>query len=642
MSTPADHAGVPAVQPWSPYPVQDWSALPIDPMGAPPVDPDLVDPTSVDPTSVDPTWAPPTDPRRWWVPLVVLAVLGSLLGVGAYAGSATTPTSLAAAAGYLPVDGSAIYQRVETTRELRTDVKVEVTENALLQGPSGLLSTDATFGGLILGEVADESSTIQLLRTTTGLVNDTVATPQTTRVYRVNDDITLLGESSADAAYLYSPALLELPADVTDGQSWTSAGSAGPKLDYASRFRAQTAPGDCLAVTGQIRYTNKAGAQSRVDGVTRTWCRGRGLVATDRSFADVRIRATEVAAPEPESVSTADAPISWADPKTWTAKTMSTVSIDPTLGQGPMLGTTAPLAPVRTTSGLVLRTLYSPGDLVATTPKTSQEWTSVWRVHPGGTILTTTGFGNVVVVTTTLRQVVAYSDTGVRLWQRELDELAPAAPVRISDTAMVLVDLSGQARRLELGTGTQTWVHDVGADVNLAPVAGSGVVVVMDRGGTTTALELDSGRERWHLSLLGKGAVVLGDTVSVLQDQTVHGVRIADGSRRWLRPVVGNVTAMVGLGDRVVVATKDSTVLIGADGMVRQRLAPYLMLTLTADHVVGWGTGTAEVFDRAGTVLAQRPIPAITVVYEARPAVVLPDGVLLANQDWTFEEWSSR
>lgn len=627
MSSYGERGGEPAEHPWSPFPVQDWSSLPVDPL---------------DQVSVDRSWAPPADPRRWWVPLVVFAVLGGLLGVGAYAGSASTPPSLAAAAAFLPVDGSAVYQRVETTRELRTDARVEVSENARLEGPAGLLSLDATFELPILTEVVDETNTIQILRTTTGVVGDSVATPQTTRVYRTNDDISLLGESSPEAAYVYSPALLELPADVFAGQEWTSAGSAGPELGYASRFRAETVPGDCLVVTGQVRYTTKAGAQSRVDQVSRTWCRGLGLVATDRSFADVRIRATQVEAPAPESVATAAVPTGWADPRTWTAKSMSTVSTDPTLGQGAMLGSAASIAAVRTTSGLVLRALRAPGDLVATTPKTLQEWTSVWRVHPGGEILTMTGFGNVVVVTTTLRQVVAYTDTGVRLWHLELNELAPTAPVRVSDTDAVLVELSGQVRRLDLGTGAQRWVHDVGADVNLAPVTGSGVVVVMDRGGTTTALEVDSGRERWQVDLMGKGAVVLGDIVAVLQDQTVQGVRIADGSRRWLRPVLGIFTAMVGLGDQVVVATKDATVVIDRGGVVRQRLASYLTLTPNGDHVVGWGTASADVLDLSGAVVAQRPIPATSVVFEARPAVVLPDGVLLANQDWTFEEWSSR
>ena len=113
---------------------------------------------------------------------------------------------------------------------------------------------------------------------------------------------------------------------------------------------------------------------------------------------------------------------------------MTTISINPTFGQGPMVGSpSAVAAPVRTESGLVIRATLGPGDLVATTPKTLTEWTSIWRAHPGGTVLSLSAFGNVIIATTSNRQMVAYSDVGVRLWQLSLDDLAPTPPVRISD-----------------------------------------------------------------------------------------------------------------------------------------------------------------------------------------------------------------
>ena len=42
--------------------------------------------------------------------------------------------------------------------------------------------------------------------------------------------------------------------------------------------------------------------------------------------------------------------------------------------------------------------------------------------------------------------MVAYTDTGVRLWQLRLDEIAPAPPVRASDRDVVLFDLAGEVR----------------------------------------------------------------------------------------------------------------------------------------------------------------------------------------------------
>src|SRR5687768_3514881 len=90
--------------PWSPYPVQDWSRLPDDPLTH---------------TAVDPNWAPPTPGRRWWPPLVVFVIIGALIGAAAYAGQTVgLGDPRTAATGYLPADGVATYERVETTREL--------------------------------------------------------------------------------------------------------------------------------------------------------------------------------------------------------------------------------------------------------------------------------------------------------------------------------------------------------------------------------------------------------------------------------------------------------------------------------------------------------------------------------------------
>ena len=90
-----------------------------------------------------------------------------------------------------------------------------------------------------------------------------------------------------------------------------------------------------------------------------------------------------------------------------------------------MLGAAAGgIRPVRTQSGLVVRPLMTPTDLVGTR-RLGPNWASVWRAHPGGTLVTLASFGNVIVVTTSERRLVAYTDTGARLWSRELGEVGP-------------------------------------------------------------------------------------------------------------------------------------------------------------------------------------------------------------------------
>ena len=99
-------------------------------------------------------------------------------------------------------------------------------------------------------------------------------------------------------------------------------------------------------------------------------------------------------------------------------------------------------------------------------------------MHPGGTVLSLTVFGDVLVVTTSRRQVVAYSASGVRLWQHDLDEVAFRGPVRVDHTAVALVDNGGTVRLLDLRSGAERWRRDVGAEVTSVPVGALSAVVI--------------------------------------------------------------------------------------------------------------------------------------------------------------------
>lgn len=573
-------------------------------------------------------------------------MLGVVLAGTAYATNtqaANPPDS--AAHRYVPADGAVSYARVDTTRELRTTTDTQVTESAVLSGYTGLLSTDTTFGVKALGPVYDQGPTIRIWRTTSTVLDDPVV-PQTTRVYRTNDGVELLGESRATGGYAYQPGLLELPPDVAAGHAWNSAGSAGDTLDYRSDLRAEAAPDDCLRVTGQIRYATKQGQQNRVVGLDRTWCPGRGITAASQSFGDIAETSTPVpppTGPPPTGppVTTTDIPIRWSDPQGWTAGTGTTVSNNAAYGEGPMSGTSlTAVTPVRTESGLVIRALAAPTDLIATTVKDSQTSTTTWRAHPGGAILSMAAFGNVVVVTTSERQMVGYSDRGARLWQLDLDELAPTAPLRVSDTDAVLVDLGGDVRRFDLATGVQDWQRNVGSDVAVSAAVGAGLVVVADRSSTITGLDAATGEQRWTQELDGKAAAVVGDTVIVVQDQTAHGLSVGSGEHRWLRHYDGTLSKLAAFGDGFLLATSTGSVLLDRGGIVRATLAGYLDLTVTPDLAVGWGTNRAEVLEPNGRVVATWVIPSTTVVSELRPGLATPDGVRLFNLDWTWGSWT--
>jgi outer membrane protein assembly factor BamB len=612
-------------QPWSPFPVQDWSTLPADPLGS---------------VAVNPTWPPPRPQRSWWLPLVVFGLIAVLVAAAAFVASSEGVAAPATAVDYLPSDGAVSYERSDTTRELKSVVGIAVTESARLSGVAGLLSTDGAFASKILAAAYSDRDRIRILRTITTAINDPAATTQTVRFYRVNTGVELMGVSTPSEGYVYNPALVVLPADVRAGSHWNGAGSAGDTFDYRSELRAEASGGDCLSVEGEVRYLSKEGQLGRLITVSQTWCQREGLVAESQSFADVRTASSRIDPPVPSVQTTTNAPIRWTAPERWTAKSMSTISINPTFGQDPMVGSPSPeVTPVRTESGLIIRPTSGSADLVATTPKTLTEWTSIWRAHPGGTVLSLSAFGNVIIATTSNRQMVAYSDVGVRLWQLALDDLAPTSPVRISGQDAVLVDLGGEVRKFDLVTGVVLWQQNVGSDVNVSPAVGAGVVVVMDRRGVTTAFEVGTGKRRWSLEMQGNAAVIIGETVVVIQDQTAHALSTVTGVHRWVRPIFGTLTDMVNFTSQFMVATKSQSVIVSGEGAVTQRLGPVLTLTATQDHLVAWGPNEALVIARDGKIVTRWSLPALTLALQDRPALATAQSVLLFSNDWTFQVW---
>ncbi|WP_375425264.1 PQQ-binding-like beta-propeller repeat protein [uncultured Friedmanniella sp.] len=617
----------PAAEPrWSPFPVQDWSTLPFDPLVPAPLVPAPLAPGRV---------GSGPDGRRWWVPLVVLLVVGALLGGLLQRAATPTVAPDVAAQAFLPADGQASAERTSTRLGDRVRVTDTVTESARSSGAAGLLAGDDTFVRHFVRLALDDPE-LAVWRTTTTPVGGSSA--QTTRFYRTDGAVQLLGESRPDGASVFTPALVELPADVAPGRRWSSSGTLGAgrpgkaTSDYRSDLHAEAAADGCLLVSGTLTVAGRATPQNR------TWCPGQGMVSSGDPDGAVSTVRTAVPLPRP---ATADVALRWTDPSRWSVGILTTVSRDPTLGTGAMDGSTKPLAPVRTTSGRVVRVLAG-GDLVATRPLGGGRWSSVWRARPGGDVVTLAAFADVVVVTTTARKVVAYSDLGVRLWQRALSEIAPSPAVRLTPEQLVLVTLDGRVQVLGIADGAPGWAADVGSDVTLAPVVGSGLVVVGDRGGTTTALEATSGRTRWTTALLATALATTGDaggTVLVAQDQTVHALRGRDGRHRWLRGFDGTMVGLQPLGPNVVVATRGTSELLGPDGRVLARLDAFVALTPTADHLVGWGRTEASVLDREGRVLVRWPLPSDNTVISDRPATALPDGVLLFALGWTFAGW---
>ncbi|GAA3556481.1 hypothetical protein GCM10022197_09570 [Microlunatus spumicola] len=630
---------------WAPFPVQDWSTMPVD----------LLAPSAVDPAWAAPVGAPATvgPARPWWVPLVVLLCLGLVVGTATWLARRSPSPATSSALTYVPADGDALWQRVETTRELVTDTTVQVTESARFAGINGLVSGDSFLTTRVLHQdYDDDPTTARLWRTFTTSVDDVGVGSQTVRYHRVRGSVELAGERAADGTVTaYEPALVELPADVGPGSSWAGSGTVADgddrsdDLGYAGTFRAAAAPDGCLEVSGQLVLKALGTEQvRRRTSLTRTWCPGRGVVTASESVGATRTLATAVPAPSPAARTTTTAPVAWTDPKTWTPRTWDTVTVDDTGETRAMYGAARTVVePVLTASGLVVRALRPPDDLVATTPKTADAWTPAWSAHPGGTVLSLAAYGSVVLVTTSERRLVAYSDAGMRLWEAALPEIGPTAPVQVSDADAVLVDLSGRVLRFGITDGAERWRREVSSDVNRAPAVGAGLVVVGDRGGTVTALDAATGAPRWDRSFASTAVAVAGDRVLVAEDQNVLALDPGSGETRFLTHVDGQLTALTAFAGRPLVVSKTASLLLDPSGRVAERLPGYLTVDPTADHLVGWTSDRVDVVGTDGAVAATWPTRTTSLVSSERPGLATPQGVYLFGytKGWTFDSWTT-
>ena len=620
---------------WSPFPVQDWATMPVDLLAT---------------SAVDPTWGPPAPvgrTRAWWVPLVVLLCLGLAVGTGSWVARRAAEVRTAALA-YVPADGDALWQQVDETREAITRTTTQVTESARFSGVDGLISGDSFLVTRVLHQDYDaDPAGSRLWRTTSTSVDGVGVPSQTTRYHRVRGSVELAGERAADGTITaYEPALVELPADVGPGSTWDGAGSAGDGEDYASSFRAEAGQDGCLDVSGQLVLTPRSTPQAhRQTTLTRTWCPGRGVVRASESSGAVRTVASAVPVPDAGPRSTASEPVGWTAPQAWNPRTWGTVTVDPASDETRAMYGSAALEvhPVVTSSGLVVRALRAPDDLVATTPKTADAWTPAWSVHPGGTVLSLAAFGSVVLVTTSERRLVAYSDAGLRLWQTTLPEIAPNAPVRVSDDDAVVVDLAGRVLRLGIADGAVRWRRDVPGDVNRTPATGAGLVVVADRRGTVTALDAASGARSWERSFEAVAVAVVGDRVLVGEDQDLLGLDPVDGTTRFLTHHDGTLTALTGFAGRAVAASKEGTLLLDPDGTVVARLPAYLAVDPTASHLAGWSSDRLDVVRPDGRVAATWPTRATSLVSSERPGLATPQGLYLFadTAGWTFDSWTT-
>lgn len=591
-------------------------------------------------TAPDPSWGPPQ--RRSRLAGVAVLLCLCLVTAGIVLTDRIGSQMLASGAmAYVPDDGAVAYARVVTAAATPdAEPYSQVTESARYAGAEGVGALDFALGSRVLGALPDNDDA-QLWRTTTTRIGERRTTHQQVRVYRLGDDVSLVAESGPGEGHVFQPALVELPADVEPGMEWVSSGSAGDHLDYRATFRAEAGEEECLVVRGAITYTDATGQQAgSTRDVEKTWCQGRGITAVSERRGDwQRTETPQTDAGDHSQVKTEASAWSWQDKGSWSVREYGLITIDPNYGTGMMTSASAGINPVITASGRQVRATSSASDLIAFTAETQTEWQALWRMHPGGTILTLAAFGDVLVTTTAQRSVVAYTDTGVRLWAYPMDDLVRTPPARLSETQIVVGAIDGRMVALDLRTGKPAWERHLRTDVAVAPAADADHVAVADRAGQVSVLGASDGAPVAEVEVSQPGIVTMIDSTLVVQGENyIDGFELATGERRW-RVVYGSLVDRILVVDSLaIIVGQGGTVAVDPDGRVVWRHRSFSDMVTDGSTLVGLAAAEAEVLDLDGNVITTFTIPVSTAT-STRRAVAVPRGLWLFGSRWEFREY---
>lgn len=556
-------------------------------------------------------------------PLRVLAVVAVSAGAVGVAAWGAAPASVASAARTIfPPDGtSAVHRSTSTSDGVVTD-GVAVVEYAGPQSGAALLALPLPVATGVLDIVQRDGTSIDALRLWQLIVTnaDTPDNTQSTLLYGVTDAGTVqYARASAALTSVFDPPLVVLPADAADGETWVQRGDALPEGAAQYDYRATLAEdGDCHEVTTTLQYLSDGTELFSFHGTDR-WCDGRGLVdssievttAAGVSEASLTVDDTSVTPPTPaDGLSSRpdwSAAGAWAPTDLLYQQTISFFGAQPVLTDRRSLPVSLTGVPA---GGASVAFVTSTGDLVGVAPG-DEAATVRWRARFGGSAIALATVGDVVLVSTSERTVVAYDAFGTRLWTRTNPELVLAPPADTGDGGVVLVGLDASVTVVDALTGEERWTASMVTDADLAAVALDGVVVVSDRSGETIAFDATTGDVRWQQSLDPLVALAATDELVVAADGgAVTAYSPDDGTVVW-EASASDVSELVAGEALVVVGGEAATRALDArTGAVRWTAPVSNQMVAVGEFTATVAMdGRVEVRDGTGEVIVEWPPP---------------------------------
>lgn len=542
-----------------------------------------------------------------WGAIVGVVALGSA-GL-AVSDLTLPPVEGGAAARFVPADGAAMLVTA-------ADGARSVHEHARSTGPGLLLELPALVGSPVFeGADQDELGGVQLWRESVTRLDEDL--PQNTTLYRLDGrGVSMLASIGGEVGFSYSPAIVMLPADAAPGATWEGEGAAMPADLLRYRMTGELARADdgCLLATTDTRYLDPGtGAELLAISESATWCPGRGIVRDEGVVAGERVSFTSAELPElgglGDPVATEGVVADWTTASGWRSRPLALQVSDPVYGESPqgvpLDGLTAP-----TPDGGFVAAL---GSRLARYTVEGATATRHWVASPGGDMLTLTTMGEVTLVSTTERRLLAYDGRGARLWATRFPDVVAAVPVAAPDGDVAVVSLDGTVRRIDLATGETVWSAALRTDVSEPLAVDAEVVVAVDRGGAVLARSLADGTERWSVELPSAERAVAGDGTVAVQgaNSDIWALDALDGSVHWDSDHAGIARSLRVVDGWVVSQSDEGTVAWAAADGERMWSSPATEALLSdGARLVLVGAASVELREPDGSLLEQLAIDA--------------------------------
>lgn len=241
-----------------------------------------------------------------------------------------------------------------------------------------------------------------------------------------------------------------------------------------------------------------------------------------------------------------------------------------------------------------------------------------WTASPPGKVVGLQVVGHHVVVSTSTGHLLAYDDTGRRLWQSEMADMPFGRPQPLGDDAVVVSSVTGHVTVFDLADGTERWrtrTDPLRSTIHVVDAPNGQLVVADTTEGEVMVIDA-TGQERWT-------SEAAGSLISAAATDT--GLVVLNGNKTLVRYSYDDGAA---LALDVALARDDVFHLVTSPDH------PGTVSAVGPDTMVVLDATTLSVVDRPRTEGRLHPLPGLGVLDVGDEAHVMRDPRGEIHQSW--------